>query len=75
MNKNGARDIESLLAGKFGFISGQDFCFVGLNPRQGLLAKCLGFICHLGEPFSHRWDGGGGSPCSLVNMRINAQGF
>lgn len=63
MNKNGVRDIESLLCGKFGFISEQDYCLVGFNPRQGLLAKCPGLICPLGEPFSHsqgRGPGGGG---------------
>lgn len=45
VNKSGEKDIESLLGGKCGSISEQDFCFVGFNPRQGLLAKCLGVIC------------------------------
>ena len=53
-------------------LTSEDCCVVGFNPRQGPLSKMLGLNLPLGEPFSLCT---GGSPCSLVNTGINAQGF
>lgn len=72
VNTNRERDIETLLGGKFGSILEHDFCIVGFNPRQGLLAKCLDLICLLGECFSLPM---GGSARSPVHKRITAWGF